>query len=538
MKNTFFAVALVAILAASCLPTEPNPAYCDGDLCAKIDGGAGETGGAGGGGSGGSGGQDGPFAMDVRPADGSGTCGADGDCPAELPLCLGSRCARCAGNADCAGRAGTPVCHAATGRCVGCVADGDCSGTKPVCDKARNECAACASRAQCAAKSAALPACRSDGSCVQCTATTDCSAADAPICNTSANTCAPCSIDSQCEAKSPATKGCASGRCVACSKSEHCGAGAQPVCVANACTACTGDAQCAAKTDLGPNPGVCMFHQDGRCATDAEAIYVENRAGCAMAGAGGTAAMPYCQAQTGVDAAAMSPARRLVVLRGPAGQVGFSASVAGQLSVVGQNGAFLAPGAAGPGIRVSTGDLYIRGLTVRNSEDTGIVVEAAGTLRMNRCIVKDNMKGGLLVNPGAAFDIANCAFDNNGPGIGSFGAFGGVSLGAARMAGPARFWNNTIVNNKAQGVVCERAMQPVTGVLVYQNAGGDTVNCTVGASKTTADGDPKLGADYRLTAASPCRNAGDMTNFPADDLDGDVRPQEGRSDCGADELKP
>jgi hypothetical protein len=225
-------------------------------------------------------------------------------------------------------------------------------------------------------------------------------------------------------------------------------------------------------------------------------------------------------------------------MRGPMALFGFSASVAaGQLTVVGQNGATLLPG-AGVGVRVVAGDVYVRGLTISGSGESGVVVDGAGILRMNRCIVTANMKGGLLVNPGAGFDVANTVFDGNGPGVGSFGVFGGVSLGTARVGGPARFRNNTVVNSKAPGVVCEKMAQAISGLLLWQNAAGDTANCTLTTSKQTADGDPKLTADYHLTATSPCRNAGDPTDFPPDDLDGDARPQEARSDCGADEWKP
>ncbi len=70
------------------------------------------------------------------------------------------------------------------------------------------------------------------------------------------------------------------------------------------------------------------------------------------------------------------------------------------------------------------------------------------------------------------------------------------------------------------------------------NLGGDVINCALSASKQTADGDPKLTADYHLTSSSPCRNAGGTTDFPSDDLDGEARPLEGTSDCGADEFRP
>ena len=63
--------------------------------------------------------------------DAPGTCAADKDCSAQSPLCLGNRCAKCAGNNDCTGRPGTPVC-AASGLCVACATGTQqCDGLQP-----------------------------------------------------------------------------------------------------------------------------------------------------------------------------------------------------------------------------------------------------------------------------------------------------------------------------------------------------------------------------------------------------------------------
>lgn len=168
------------------------------------------------------------------------------------------------------------------------------------------------------------------------------------------------------------------------------------------------------------------------------------------------------------------------------------------------------------------------------AEPVGIIAEG-GTLRLNRCIVDKNAKGGLLVN-GAAFDIANSVFDGNGPGIGSFGSFGGVSLGIS--PGTAKFRNSTIVGNKQNGLVCERSTQMVQGLLIAGNVGGEVANCMVTGSKIGEDPKFDPARPYHLTASSPCRNAGELTDFPPDDLDGESRPQESRGDCGADEFTP
>ena len=73
---------------------------------------------------------DAPIA-DARAVDAPGTCAADKDCPAESPLCLSNRCAKCAGDNDCTGRTGTPVC-AASGLCVACTSGSkQCSLLQP-----------------------------------------------------------------------------------------------------------------------------------------------------------------------------------------------------------------------------------------------------------------------------------------------------------------------------------------------------------------------------------------------------------------------
>lgn len=379
------------------------------------------------------------------------------------------------------------------------------------------------------------PACLTAASkCVQCTEDSHCADPGAPICNKTTNTCIPCNADAQCEAKNAATKACAAGRCVACSRSEHCGEAARPICVANACAPCTADAQCAAKTTLGPNPGICMSHTDGHCATDAETLYVENRAGCVMTG-GGTPAQPFCHPQPAVTLAVGGTSQRLVVLRGPAALRNFSATVpSGLLSVVGQSGALI-NGGPDVGIQVAGGEVYVRTLTVKSGSNIGVVVDAPGTLRMSRSTVEGNSGGGILIN-GGGFDITNTIVAGNGPGFtAGLGAWGGVAVQTPATGKPARFDHNTVVGNLATGLSCA-AMVAAPGLIAHGNSALDiSPPCLVTPCCT---GDPLLTPTHRLMPGSPCVDKLAPNMSLLEDIDGDLRPQGAQSDCGADELKP
>jgi hypothetical protein len=141
-----------------------------------------------------------------------------------------------------------------------------------------------------------------------------------------------------------------------CAKSADCAADpTKPICdVANQkCVACTADSQCVDR--FGANPGVCMSHQDGRCATDAETFYVANVAGCSDSGAGptaGTAAAPFCTLQPATTSAGGS--RALIVVRGPVSGPTDQFNSSTEVSVVGQQSALVASIGSSSAIGVSS----------------------------------------------------------------------------------------------------------------------------------------------------------------------------------------
>jgi hypothetical protein len=291
-----------------------------------------------------------------------------------------------------------------------------------------------------------------------------------------------------------------------------------------------------------------MFHQDGRCASAAETIYVQNAANCS--GGAGTSASPYCDSQAGINAVTSS--KRLIVMSGsnlyPVTST--STSSTGQITIIGENTATTAAGAF-VGIHVTAGDVYVRGLTVSGGNNTGVTVEAGATLRMDRCIVKANAGGGLIVMSGASFEIANSVFDNNGPGlVGTTTTFGGVYLGgAAPSSGAHKFWFNTVVNNQDRGVICFDTSQALTGMLLYGNTNGDYLSCAMDATSKWSSGsptpssgssditNPALSSTYHLTSTSKCKDFVNATvAHPFDDMDGEIRPKGTKLDCGADEY--
>jgi hypothetical protein len=520
-------------------PTADGSADGPGDGGGSI--GTGGTGGGSGIAGGGTGGLVSPDAASDLP-DAAGSCAIDEQCAAEVPTCRAGTCVRCSGNADCQARSdGRKVCDTASGKCVACNASSDCpaSSATPVCG-AMHTCVGCrpagADGGPAGNDCMGNPGgglCAMSGKCVECLnpKSTECTTAAKPICNTTENHCAPCADDGECASKDGSKPACNGGECVPCTADKHCTDPAKPICdtTRHTCGACTTDAACVKRN--GPNPGVCMSHQNGRCATDAETLYVRNTIGCSMGDGQGTADQPYCATQDAL--AKVSASRRLIVLRGDQPNTQFNADLTGaEVTVVGQGGgATISPGAS-VGIDLRRGTLYVRGVTVKGGSNAGVVAEGTSSvIRLNRCQVLENT-GGLLVN-NAGYEISNTVVaGNREAAITGIGVYGGVFLRSA-AGKPSVFRYNTIVNNASVGLQCFGNYQ-TSSLIIAGNATLQFAMCNPTGPGVTST-DPRLDATFHLLPGAPCVNKG-AGDAPPDDLDGDPRP-EGMSDCGADELK-
>ncbi|MES1171812.1 MAG: right-handed parallel beta-helix repeat-containing protein [Bacteroidota bacterium] len=552
-------LALVALVGAGCgSRTRDNPAFCqsnqecgDASYC-DVDGGTtaatytcvprdSATGGGGRAGTGGAAGAIGTGGMadagvDV-PQDGGGSVdapaaevsiGCPTACAAPTSICDTTGVCVCQAS-DCAGAA--PICGS-TGVCAGCATSEECKKAfpaTPLC-ASTGKCVACKGESDCAMSMSGSHC--FEGQCVPCTVDGECRELSKPICN-AAHTCEACTTHAQCVARNENTRACVSGQCVECEKDTECNKDpAKPICVGTVCKACTADAQCVTK--LGANPGVCMAHAGGRCALDAEVIYVRPAPGCDDAmSATGTAAVPFCKPQRGVTA--LTPDRKVIVMRkGTLDLELWSYGGALDLTVVGQGGAVIGSG-TGVGITITSGNVYLREVGVSGMLNNGVSVSGTATIRMDRCLITHNMAGGLSVDGAAGYDIQNSVFaDNNGTILPV--TFGGVQLNSPGGA-TSKFWNNTITGNGAIGLACA-GPYPVRGLLLAANTISQISGCVPDASSLVA-GDPAFDPlkPYHLTAASACVNKGGTTDYPPTDLDGKPRPSGPASDCGAHEFQ-
>lgn len=398
---------------------------------------------------------------------------------------------------------------------VGCLSDNDCRNDPggPACDLASHLCVQCVTGGDCRNDPAGAACDIGRHVCVECVIDQDCRGDGGPsVCDTTAHACVGClPADDPCD-------------------------GTTPICdeTAKACRACRGDSECTG------GPHVCVG--DGHCATDAETVYVQKTSSTCTSGGQGTAATPFCST---VDAVAQLATKSVIVVRGTLPVGGFDVktlpvgSPSAPVLIVGQSGAMLAPGGNEPaGVHVSgTFDVTVRDLRITGSS-VGIWAEMGARVHVNRCVVNDNVGGGILID-GASYDITNTIIAHNAAVSNSGGciAWSGFCVqGTAPAGAPAsRFLNDTVASNLGPGVVC-LGNQSLTGSVLLGNGQPEIAGCNV--APCCGGGTVTLTSTYHLPASSPCADRLDPAMSVPDDVDGQARPVGALSDCGADEYQP
>jgi hypothetical protein len=272
--------------------------------------------------------------------------------------------------------------------------------------------------------------------------------------------------------------------CVECATSADCSSDpTKPICdtTAHTCGACSSDDQCAAK--LGAAPGVCMAHQDGRCATGAEAIYVDPAATPCLnllsTSNDGTAAVPFCTLDLARrvlsgDGSIQPTTRTLLIVRGgpmDAAPGAFARAAGAEVSIVGQNTAVIVAGAK-PALDLQSGAFYVRGLQLSSAASVGINAtpgtSGSLTVRVDHVTVESCRGGGIFLG-GAAFDIRNTLVTRNGPAQAGAAAWGGILVNALPPSGPTHIASSTVRMNDGGGVSCSVPVDGAADVLVVDN---------------------------------------------------------------------
>lgn len=389
---------------------------------------------------------------------------------------------------------------------VNCADDGD-GGT------------GCLGNDECIAIDPAKPVCTEDRMCVQCTVEDPTTCTEGRVCRGN-NTCGDCVDHAEC-----------------------------------ASAVCKADGRCADAGEvayLATNGGGDACTQGAPCA-DASVAVATGRTVIKVSGTiTNTAAVQFNARSTEIYADANGAFTRT----GP-GNIIEIMSTGTELAIYGLR-IFGATGTSiGNGILfINQGDpkLTLDRVLIENNDGSGVRAPDGGDVTITRSVIANNFGNQGLLLANGSFSVTNTIITQNGK---STMNTGGAFLSPA--GGSARFEFNTVADNISmggagnyRGITCSSGLDIANNIVV----GNDTSSCDAtftffspGDQITGAgnmNGDPMFKSTstpasptyYRLMPTSPAKDKADMAATLTMDIDGNMRPIDGRSDMGADEVSP
>ncbi|TAN52704.1 MAG: hypothetical protein EPN21_03305, partial [Methylococcaceae bacterium] len=229
-------------------------------------------------------------------------------------------------------------------------------------------------------------------------------------------------------------------------------------------------------------------------------------------------------------------------------------------------------GTNGGGIYVSGATLNtysgatISSNTASSTTGGGISINGGSTVTLTKTTIsgnRANQRGGgiAMASGGGTVTLTNSNVTGNSADMQAYSNGGGIY----DLGGTVTLMNTTVAGNyatqSAAGFAAAGADDVVTNSIFWGNTAGATPEITGTPTVTYSDvsggfagtgninndplfvtlaqassGSPTTAGNFHLQSTSPARNVGTATGAPADDIDGEARPQAGGYDMGSDEY--